>query len=53
MANCLSSRIKSMIMDGDDRMKHVSVEMVKNRKFPMCWKEQEEMLVLAKNLSKI
>jgi hypothetical protein len=38
--NNLSPKIKQMIMDGEMPM-HLNVERVKNKGFPMAWKEQE------------
>ncbi len=51
--NCLSPKIKAMIMDGNDILKHLTVEKVKNHGFSVVWKEQEKTLVFAKNLSLI
>jgi hypothetical protein len=42
--NNLSPKIKKMIMDGDVPQ-HVSVEKIKNYRFPMSWMEQEEVFV--------
>jgi hypothetical protein len=41
--NNLCPRIKQKIMDGEIP-KHLSVEKVKNLRFPACWMEQEKTL---------
>ena len=39
-ANCLSPKIKQMIMDGE-MPKHMTIEKIKNHGVPMAWNEQE------------
>jgi hypothetical protein len=42
--NNLSPRIKQKIMDGEIP-KHLSVEKIKNYRFPASWREQEEVFM--------
>lgn len=39
--NCLSPKIKTMIMNGEFP-KHLTIEKVKNHGIPACWREQEK-----------